>query len=359
MDSRTKVFLDPFCRVRYATFYIHGLISEFGKENVTFSSQYFKELNRDEESYFLCMALVIVSPNSLVTRIIIDYQDKPAVVESAYEWSDIYAKININNDLTESRFFTKMVSIPPGFGINLWSKRELAYYCLTNYLKCKSAPYFLFKRFLRDYYDQITRERLEDYLKPNAEENNAKDKKPYVFLIGRLWKHQNCIDHTNLMRRKFIETCQKGNCDFEGGLLARKEHPQYEEFKHLCFLKPYSTSAFLQKTKESAIVFNTPTVHNCHGWKLGEFLAMGKAIISTPLSNKLPENLVHGENIHFISSIDDIESAINLLLNDHNYREKLEKGAKAYYLKFADPQRVIQRVLKGPSLRNILKDINS
>jgi glycosyltransferase involved in cell wall biosynthesis len=350
MDSRTKVFLDPFCRVRYATFYIHGLISEFGGENVTFSNQYFKDLKRDEESFFLCMALVIVSPKNEITKIIIDYQDKPSVVESAYEWCDIYAKININDDLTESRFFDKIVSIPPGFGINLWNKRELAYYCLTNFLKCRSEPYFLFKRFLRDYYDQIKRERLEDYLISRNESDLGTDVKPYVFLIGRLWKHQNCVDHTNLMRKKFIETCQKGNCEFEGGLLARKEHPQYEEFKHLCFLKPYSTSDFLRKTKESAIVFNTPTVHNCHGWKLGEFLAMGKAIISTPLSNRLPENLAHGENIHFISSIDEIESAIHLLLNDHEYRKKLEKGAKAYYMKFADPQCVIQRVMKGPAI---------
>ena len=152
------------------------------------------------------------------------------------------------------------------------------------------------------------------------------------------------------MRKKFIETCQNGDYDFEGGFLARKDHPQYEEFKHLCFLKPYSAADYLNKTKQSAIVFNTPTVHNCHGWKLGEFLAMGKAIISTPLSNRLPEDLVHGKNIHFISTIDEIESAIHLLLNDHAYRRKLEQGAKTYYEQYCHPQKVIQRILNSPKL---------
>jgi glycosyltransferase involved in cell wall biosynthesis len=84
---------------------------------------------------------------------------------------------------------------------------------------------------------------------------------------------------------------------------------------------------------------------------LGEFLAMGKAIISTPLSNRLPENLVHGKNIHFISSIDELESAIHLLLNDHDYRKKLEIGAKAYYDEFVDPLRVIHMILKAPTLK--------
>jgi hypothetical protein len=349
MENKVKVFLDPFCRVLYSTFYIHGIISEFGKENVSFSDQYFKELKRDNEPYFAYLAFVMVNPDNTQTRVIIDFQDKPIVTEFAYEWADIFAKININDDLTESRFFDKMISIPPGFGIQLWNNWETAYYCFTNYLKYKSEPNFLWKRYYKDYKDQKKRQRLEDYFTSESERNLLLIEKPYVFFISSLWDHQNCLDHTNLMRKKFIECCQQADCDFEGGFKANKKHPQYEEFKHLCFFKRYPTSAYIKKTMESAIVFNTPTVHNCHGWKLGEFLAMGKAIISTPLFNRLPEDLVHGENIHFISSINEIESAINLLLNDHDYRKKLENGAKAYYEKFADPKRVIQRILKGPN----------
>jgi hypothetical protein len=348
MSIISKVFLEPSSRVWYSTFYIHGLIEEFGEKNVSFSNQHFKELKRDDESFFYYLALVIVSSDNTIKKIIIDYHDKPNVMESAYEWADLYAKININNDLTESRFFNKMVNIPPGFAIKLWGKRESAYYCLTNFLKCRTSSHILWKRFFRDYYVQNKRESLEDYINSKYESNSSSIEKPYVFFISRLWKHQHCLDNTNLMRRKFIETCLQSNCNFEGGFLSTKKHPQYEEFKHLSFLNSYSTMAYLKKTKESAIVFNTPTVHNCHGWKLAEFLAMGKAIISTPLSNRLPENLVHGENIHFISSMDEIESAIHLLLNDHDYRKKLELGAKTYYEEICDPQRVIKRILNGP-----------
>ena len=95
-------------------------------------------------------------------------------------------------------------------------------------------------------------------------------------------------------------------------------------------LKRYPISEYIKKTKLSTIVFNTPSVHNCHGWKLGEYLAMGKAIISTPLSNNLPEDLVHGKNIHFVSNMSELKIAINFLLDNSSYRMILEQGAKEY-----------------------------
>lgn len=115
----------------------------------------------------------------------------------------------------------------------------------------------------------------------------------------------------------------------------------------MIFSKRYTIKSYIKKTKLSEIVFNTPAVLNCHGWKLGEYLAMNKAIISTPLLNELPENLVHGENIHIISNVKELEFAINLLLKDKDYRKLLEAGAKKYYLKYVSPQSVIKNILKN------------
>jgi hypothetical protein len=63
-------------------------------------------------------------------------------------------------------------------------------------------------------------------------------------------------------------------------------------------------------------VIKTHSVQNCHGWNLGEYLALGKAIVSTPLSSNLPEKLVHGKNIHFISNISELKVAIIFLLDN-------------------------------------------
>ncbi|MDO9254244.1 MAG: hypothetical protein Q7U54_01940, partial [Bacteroidales bacterium] len=205
-----------------------------------------------------------------------------------------------------------------------------------------------FKNFIKDYYDQFKRPTLDEYLIPGNNTIAAKIQTiPYVFMIGTLWKHQNCIEGTNIFRKAFIEDCRVSKCNFEGGFFASTVHPQFEEFKDFIFKKRYPVIKYIAKTKLSTFVFNTPAVWECHGWKLGEYLAMGKAIISMPIRNNLPEELVHGKNIHFISSTDELKLAIDLLLKDDNYRKVLENGAKAYYINHVDPHAVIKEIINS------------
>ena len=74
---------------------------------------------------------------------------------------------------------------------------------------------------------------------------------------------------------------------------------------------------------------------------------MGKAIISTPISNQLPEKLEHGKNIHIIENKDELKYAINLLLKNCNYRKMLSKGAKDYYSIYASPEKVIELIVQN------------
>jgi hypothetical protein len=114
----------------------------------------------------------------------------------------------------------------------------------------------------------------------------------------------------------------------------------------LVFDKRYSINDYLRKTKKSEVVFNTPAVHDCHGWKLGEYLAMGKAIISTELSNKLPKELINGENFHLIKTEKELEQALKFINENNKYRETLEKGSKNYYKKNVTPVKVIGYIIE-------------
>jgi hypothetical protein len=102
---------------------------------------------------------------------------------------------------------------------------------------------------------------------------------------------------------------------------------------------------YLVKTKRSAVSFNTPAVWDCHGWKLGEYLALGKAIISTPLSNKMPIPMVHGVNIHFANSDEDISNAVVKIFQDDSYRRELELGSRDYFERYISPRAVIERLI--------------
>ena len=69
---------------------------------------------------------------------------------------------------------------------------------------------------------------------------------------------------------------------FEGGFRPRQNHDVtgYEEFT---VPGSFGMREYMDKTKQSMLAFSTPAVHDCFGWILGEYLALGKAIISTPI----------------------------------------------------------------------------
>lgn len=72
---------------------------------------------------------------------------------------------------------------------------------------------------------------------------------------------------------------------------------------------------------------------------------MGKAIISTKLSNEMPFPILHGKHVHFVQTEEEIDSAVRLLINDHQYRQQLENGAREYFDEYLAPQIVIRRLI--------------
>jgi len=345
-----KVIIDPSTKIPYSLFYIKGLADVFGEENLAFSAKYFRGLERKTEShsYDHYMAFVIMDGTE-IRKIIIDFRDKVSVKESAYNWCDLYAKVNFNRKLTERRFHKKMLSIAPGFGIKTWGFWKTLILCSINFSRCHFSPIVPLKAHIMDYFiPYYRRSKIENYSSNSQDTNKLKNStggKKYVFFISTLWDHENCLEGTNHLRKNYIEFCKLNQqVEFEGGLLAHPSHPQYAEFKEIIFSTKYSIERYIEKTKLSAFVFNTPAVHNCHGWKLGEFLAMGKAIISTPLSNELPEKLIHGKDIHIAANDAELVEAIQLLATNDEYRKHLENGAKTYYSKYAEPQRVIKSI---------------
>jgi hypothetical protein len=95
------------------------------------------------------------------------------------------------------------------------------------------------------------------------------------------------------------------------------------------------------------VAFNNPAVHGCHGWKLGEFLALGKAIITLPLSRALPAPLEHGVHLHVVDgSPESLDDALDRIRRDDAYRRTLEANARRWYEQQIEPQRLASRLLE-------------
>ena len=347
--SISKIHIDPRSNIGYSAYYLYGLYVLFGRENVFFSAQYFKTLQKENDSYsYNSYMAMIIEQNGHQSKVIIDFGDDYPIRENAYNWCDLYAKINFDPLRTPLPFKTKIHSIPPSFGIRIWTNFEIVIHAFSNLFKLKFSPQTSIMNYFRSYFSQMKQFPLETFSAhdiPDDPKNNE------VFFIASLWPHANCLTGTNVYRKMFIDTCLKTGVNFNGGFwVTDTEHPQFQEFKQLTFSKRYALKACIVRSKQSMCVFNAPAGHNCHGWKLGQFLAMGKAIISTSFQNALPEDLVHGENIHFVNDASELEAAISELTHNQEYRRKLQMGAKRYYEKHGEPAAVIKKIFKRLNL---------
>jgi len=195
--DNSKVFIDPSCNVYYSSYYIKGLKTVYGKENVSFSARYFISLKLKQESsaFDHYMAFVVINKGYHPLKIIIDFRDKASVKDNAFQWSDIYAKINFNLSQTDKKYHKKITSIPPAFGIKIWNIWETAYFCIVNYIR--SRPIVSLKSYLTNYGAQYNRPYLDDFLRGESDDE-PEETKPYVFFNSRLWAHS--VEETNLQR---------------------------------------------------------------------------------------------------------------------------------------------------------------
>lgn len=340
------IAIDPRSRYNYTGYYILGLRKLFPDAEVRFDIRPFPKdmlsLYRDNNS---CMAIIIDGH-----KFFIDADDKLKIDSSAYQWCDVYGKINVTSkELAE---FPKMVSIGPSFGVTIDSRFRILWTCIRNFISLRHYSDLTFKAYLKDYiYSFVRRRPITLYERKTTVKHN------YIFHASTLWYTDFTAENTNLFRGEFLKACQKAGLIVEGGLFyvegdavlaEMPDYPKYKEiYKDFIYDKRLSMDYYIRKTKESVLVFNTPSVCECHGWKLAEYLCMGKAIISTPLTRVMPgEGLIHGVNVHFVKTPEEIYDAVVKINTDEGYRKKLEKGAREYYEKWLAPEKVITRLLE-------------
>lgn len=181
-----------------------------------------------------------------------------------------------------------------------------------------------------------------------VEPKKVKTSKKYVFHLSTLWYNDewNKNDEgVNKTRANFTRACKEiKDIDFEGGMVSQGATRSSEKlFSDCIYPHTVSMEEWMDKTKKSSVVFNTPAFWNCHGWKLGEYLALGKAIISTPLYNDLPAPLIHRENIHIVEDNQQtMKETLILMVNDDKYREKLEENASEYWQQYGTPVKSLE-----------------
>ena len=329
-----KVVICPTFDAFYYSFYIQGLLKIFGNSRIQFSYRAFPSFQSN------ILAFTVRGKSDL--RIIIDAYDGAAIngsVSDAAEWCDVYGKVNLVYSELPKRMSHKFVAIGPSFPVRVWSRRESWRLALSNY-RPTAGEY----SGTRDHFANYRRQ--YKYRLPLKAFVPGKVRHGYIFFASSLWNEDEAPD-TNEYRVRFIESCRSyEDVVFEGGFCPPRSPIHAEKYKNYIAPKWFPLAEWLQKIQLSTVAFYTPGVWLSHTFKLPEFLALGKAIISTPISRELPSPLIHGRHVHYVDgSTDSIRDALSSIVTDHVYRRHLEQNALSYYSDFLAPEQVIQKLL--------------
>lgn len=185
-----------------------------------------------------------------------------------------------------------------------------------------------------------------------------KNTQPKILFSARLWNPEDVKDVEtrsereiiNSNRIKYIRECKKEFGDiFTGGLqdteLSRKLA------KDLVIPnKKTSKLSYVKTVKEHDICISTLGLHKSNGWKLGEYIAASRAIISEPLFFN-PQNFIEGENYLEASTTDALISNIYKIIENKDYKYEIMLNNFKYYNQYLRPDILI--------LNSLVKAINS
>ena len=248
-------------------------------------------------------------------RLVVDAGDRATLDEAIVGWADVVAKVNMPQSAPDAQ--TEMHPIGPMFGVRWWTL-PAGYLMVARLAAAGAAPATALKAIR---FQGITRLPIAYYQPLEAEDD-------YVFHRSREWGSRH--SEADEPRRRFIAALQSLGVAGTASL----EHDRIP------------LAEYIRLTQRSTCVFNSPAVHGCLGWKLGEYLALGKAIVSTRLERALPSPLVHGTHLHFVDDdVDSIRDGLRTVMGDRDYRRSLETGARQWYDSHLRPDALAHRVL--------------
>jgi hypothetical protein len=337
--------IHPGADPAYASLVLEGLAAALGERALRFGTEGFPRSVRSGR-VFACY--VTESPER---RAFLGFHDRADLDAAGLEWATVYGAVNVRPEDAPGRVESGRVEsgrvesgrvdpLGPLFGIRLRSQRLMLRHhaARLRHATRPRTPAAILGRG-KAFVEHERRRTTIDRYRPVTSDPD------YIFYIAWPWaKHPE----VNPPRVVFIEACRDApGLAFEGGFAPRRRD-DVAEVLPFSAKRRYPIGAYLARVGRSAVAFNNPAVHGCLGWKLGEFLALGKAIVSLPLDRALPAPLEHGEHLHLVDgSRAAIDDALDRLRRDHPYRQRLERNARAWYERHLAPDRLALDLLDG------------
>lgn len=181
-----------------------------------------------------------------------------------------------------------------------------------------------------------------------------KEKEIQVMFAARLWEPDRTLPDKlnvercviNQMRIQIIRALKEmKTIEFLGGLsdtpLSREQAPELILPEQMTNRRSY-----LHLLHRADICIATMGLHESIGWKLGEYVAASKAIVSEPLHYQVPGDFYEGKN--YVSFVDAAECVdrVRSIADSPQTLYKMKLANREYYCKYVKPDQLIKNTLQ-------------
>ncbi len=307
----------------WLTFYMYGL------ENHPDISMQMELDNKYREYNYQNWCVLDITINQKTKRIIIDTDD-PA--KRHMEYGKEIDLVFLNQKLRDEAYPNNVYSIPPHFPVKSFIIQKKMGLRLLN-------PKNIYKnlREIKAIYNFKPSSLLT--LKKEPRKSNK-----YIFYHRTLWKKESL---TNQLGYIFLDFFKSKNYKVVGGLFRSDGFKtEDEKINSVITTEWYNTQEYIEHILESLIVLNTPAVRGACSWRFGEYLAFGKAIVTTPFMVELPEYIKENQNYFLISNeSDEFKKQLDKITSDESKIVQMENNNLELFKSKLSPYKQIEYIL--------------
>lgn len=374
LPQATRVFIDPISHSEYVSQIYAGLfdLEAAGALALEFTRQpAVKVVERDHDFYFSdnqhVFYLEAEIPGNRRFTMCFDMHDSPR----ATSWNgllecDVYVKRSYNRPFLEEYLASRGQDhlglmpkiIPYGFNYYLISPNERARF---RRLLAHRIRYGLIREQPKLTLKQIVREGLHTIMPSRPSVLNesrrlevpaSRPAAPRVLLQTRLMDPAMAqsesgaalISELNDTRVRYVRSLKEALGDrFVGGIIPEGYAKHYPS--ELMTREPYGRSDYLDLVQANQVVIYTLGRAKSNGWRLGEYLAMSRCLVSVPLHYEVPVPLEEGRNALFFETENGCVAACKRLIEDQELAQAMREANETYYKEQVKPAAIVRNAL--------------
>ncbi len=178
---------------------------------------------------------------------------------------------------------------------------------------------------------------------------------PKILFLTRTWdpdeiprseEKKEEMRYINDTRAKCIQLCRKEFGDIFIGGFANSRY-SLKNYKDFCIndSKIVSKTGYFKVLDESSICISTMGLHKSIGWKMGEYIAKSKAIVSEEFISELPGDFKENQNYLAFKEPNDLIENIQKLIEDSTLRKSMMINNWLYYQQYLRPDMLVYNTL--------------